>query len=193
MREPGTHHARHNDESDSAAPPVLAGVVWITATRLRWKDRVQSSHMPTLKLTNEIIAAAIDGYEAQKIHIDGKIAALRAMLPGGSPEAAAPEAPTRKRKISAAARRRMATAQKKRWAAIKGVADAEPSAPKETPKPKRRISKEGMARIVAATKKRWAAVRAAKAQQQKDAATKTAKKKAVKKPAASPAVAQAAG
>ena len=150
--------------------------------------------MPTQKLTNEIIAAAVEGYEAQKIRIDGKIAELRAMLPGGSPEAAAvPEAPARKRKISAAARRRMAIAQKKRWAAIKGVAVAEPPAPKEAPKPKRRLSKEGLARIVAATKKRWAAVRAAKAQPQKAAAKKMAKKKTVKKPAASPAVAQAAG
>ena len=150
--------------------------------------------MPTQKFTNEIIAAAVEGYEAQKIRIDGKIAALRAMLPGGSPEAAAaPEAPTRKRWVSAAARRRMAIAQKKRWAAIKG--GTEPSATKETPKPKRKISKEGLARIVAATKKRWAAVRAAKAQQQKAAPKKTAKRKTVKKaakataPAAAPATA----
>ena len=118
------------------------------------EDRGKSSHMPTPKLTNEIIAAAVEGYEAQKVRIDGKIAELRAMLPGGSPEAAAaPKVPTRKREVSAAARRRMAIAQKKRWAAIKGVADAEPPAPKEAPKPKRRISKEGLARIVAATKK----------------------------------------
>jgi len=138
--------------------------------------------MPTPKLTNEIIAAAVEGYEAQKIRIDGKIAELRAMLPGGSPEApAAPEAPTRKRKISVAARRRMAIAQKKRWAAIEGAAVAETPAPKEAPKPKRRITKEGLARIVAATKKRWAAVRAAKAQLQKAAAKKTAKRKTVKK------------
>jgi len=150
--------------------------------------------MPTPKLTNEIIAAAVDGYEAQKIRIDGKIAELRAMLAGGSPEGAATsEVPATKRKVSAAARRRMAIAQKKRWAAIKGVAVAEPAAPKEAPKPKRRLSKEGLARIVAATKKRWAAVRAAKAQPQKAAAKKMAKKKTVKKPAASPAVVQAAG
>jgi len=135
--------------------------------------------MPTSKLTNEIIAAAVEGYEAQKIRIDGKIAELRAMLLGGSPEAAA-------------ARRRMAIAQKKRWAATKGVAVAEPPAPKEARKPKRRISKEGLARIVAATKKRWAAVRAAKAQQQKAAAKKTAKK-AKKAAVTAPAVAQAPG
>ena len=139
--------------------------------------------MPTQKLTNEIIAAAVEGYEAQKIRIDGKIAELRAMLAGGSPEGAAtPEVPaTKRKKFSAAARRKMALAQKARWAKIKG--ESEP-APEKAPKAKRQISKEGLARIVAATKKRWAAVRAAK---------KTAQKKAVKKPAAAPAVTQAAG
>jgi len=148
--------------------------------------------MPTPKLTNEIIAAAVDGYEAQKIRIDGKIAELRAMLAGGSPEGAATSGvpATKRKKFSAAARRKMALAQKARWAKIKG--ESEP-APEKAPKAKRKISKEGLARIVAATKKRWAAVRAAKAQQQKTAAKKTAKKKAVKKPAAPPAVAQAAG
>ena len=72
--------------------------------------------MPTPKLTNEIIAAAVEGYEAQKIRIDGKIAELRAMLPGGSPEAAAAPEPTKpkRRKMSAAARRRIAEAQRKK-------------------------------------------------------------------------------
>ena len=35
-------------------------------------------------LTNEIITAAIDGYESQKARIDAKIAELQAMLPGSS-------------------------------------------------------------------------------------------------------------
>ena len=153
--------------------------------------------MPTQKLTNEIIAAAVEGYEAQKIRIDGKIAELRAMLAGGSPEGAAtPEVPaTKRKKFSAAARRKMALAQKARWAKVRGEAEATPN---NAPKPKRRISKEGMARIIAATKKRWAAVRAAKEQQEKAAAKKTAKKRAVKKAAkktaaVAPAVGQAAG
>jgi len=144
--------------------------------------------MPTPKLTNEIIVAAVEGYEAQKIRIDGKIAELRAMLVGGAATSEVPA--TKRKKFSAAARRKMALAQKARWAKIKG--ESEP-APEKAPKSKRKISKEGLARIVAATKKRWTAVRAAKAQQQKTAAKKTAKKKAVKKPAAAPAVAQAAG
>jgi hypothetical protein len=117
--------------------------------------------MPT-KLSNEIITAAILGFEEQKTHIDGKIAELRAVLSGGSPEpAATPEPATRKRKrFSAASRRKMAMAQKARWAKIKG--ESEPSVPAKAPKAKRHISKEGMARIIAATKKRWRLQKAAK-------------------------------
>jgi hypothetical protein len=139
--------------------------------------------MLTQTLTAEIIAAAIDGYEFQKTRIDTKIAELRALLSGGPAEAAAtPEQPKRKRrKISAAGRKAIAEAQRKRWAKIRG--ESEPSATPEPPKPKRRISKAGMARIIAATKERWAKVRAAKAQQEK-AARKPARKKAPGKKAA---------
>ena len=81
--------------------------------------------MPT-KLSNEIITAAIEGFEAQKTRIDAQIAELQAVLTGGSTgPAAKPESPTRKRKkFSAASRRKMAMAQKARWAKIK--AESEP-------------------------------------------------------------------
>jgi hypothetical protein len=110
--------------------------------------------MPT-KLTSEIITAAIEGFEAQKTRIDDQIRELRAVLVGGpAASAATPEAPTKKRKkFSAAARRKMAMAQRARWAKIKG--ESEPPAPKAVPKSKRKISKEGMARIIAASKRRW--------------------------------------
>ena len=70
--------------------------------------------MPT-KLTHEIITAAILGFEEQKRHIDTKIAELRAVLSGGRSETASSlEAPKRKRrKMSAAARARIAEAQQK--------------------------------------------------------------------------------
>ena len=49
--------------------------------------------MPTYKLTPQIILAAIDGFEAQKLRIDAQIAQLREMLDGGSTTpAATPEA-----------------------------------------------------------------------------------------------------
>ena len=154
--------------------------------------------MPTQKFMQEILAAALIGFEEQKRNINTKIAELRDMLSGGSAKTAATaERLPRKRKVSAAARRRMAIAQKARWAKSRG--ESELPAPAATPR--RRISKEGMERIIAATKKRWAAVRAAKAQQEKAAAKKTAaKKKAANKtpvkaakktaPAAAPVVAQ---
>jgi len=60
--------------------------------------------------------------------------------------------------MSASARRRIALAQKKRWAAYK-VGQGKTA----TVKPKRRtLSAAGRARIAAATRKRWAAFRKVK-------------------------------
>src|ERR1035441_800278 len=95
--------------------------------------------MPT-KLTAEIINAAIVGFEQQKLRIDTQIAELRAaMLSGGAihPTAGKPE-PTKgkRRKMSAAARKRIGDGQRKRWAASKG--EAESPSKTVTAKPKRR-------------------------------------------------------
>jgi hypothetical protein len=117
--------------------------------------------MPTHKLSDEIIAAAIEGFEEQKQRIDSQIAHLRAMLSGdGAVPAAEPEAPTGKRKFSAAARRHMKEAQQQRWAKIRGQSEAssEP-ATSQAPK-KRKLSAAGRAAIIAATKMRWALKRA---------------------------------
>ena len=147
-----------------------------------------NTHVPT-KLTNEIIAAAIEGYEGQRKRIDQQIAELRAMLMGGPAEiAATPESPKRKRRRMSAAGRRAAEAQRKRWARIRG--ESEPSAPARTevqkvPRAKRRISEEGMKRIIAATKKRWPLAKAAKARlSAAKKAAPTTKKAAAKKVAA---------
>lgn len=66
-----------------------------------------------------LLAAALEGLEAQKRRIEEQISSVRAMLGGqrGRPAAGgAPAAPARKRQLSSAARRRIAAAQKKRWA-----------------------------------------------------------------------------
>jgi len=148
------------------------------------------------KLTPEIITAAIDGFEAQKVRLDSQISELRALLSGSPTESAAatPEPKTRKRRrMSAAGRKAIAEAQRKRWAASRKAA-TEPSAPEAAPKKKRKMSRAGRAAIIAATKKRWEAVRAAKAEQEKAATKKPAKKTAAKKrttKASTPAVGQA--
>jgi hypothetical protein len=116
--------------------------------------------MPS-KLTNEMIEAAILGSEEQKRRIDVQIAELRAMLSGtsaGAPGEAATPTGLPKRKVSAAGRKAMALAQRKRWAAKKAEAAPEPPV---APKPKRKLSAAGKAAMIAAIKKRWAEKRAA--------------------------------
>ena len=109
------------------------------------------------KLTPEIIIAAIAGFEAQKDNIDSRIAEIRSMLDGGRSEpAATTETVKPRKKRSAAVRRRMALAQRARFAKLKQ--GSEP-----TPKPKKRkLSAAGRKAISEATKKRWAAIKAAK-------------------------------
>jgi hypothetical protein len=111
------------------------------------------------KLTNEIIDAAIEGFEQQKRRIDEQISELRAARSGSPAQSASAPAKQPRRKMSAAGRKAIAEAQRKRWAASKG--QAEPKAPKPAKKAKRKLSAEGRANIVAALKKRWAAKKAA--------------------------------
>lgn len=149
--------------------------------------------MPPLKLNAEIIAAAIEGFESQKRRIDAQIGELRAMLSGGRTEGpATAEAPTRKRKVSAAARRRMAEGQKKRWAAIKAESEKPKSAARPEPgKPKRKMSAAGRRAISEATKRRWALKRAEAAKAQSASAKKTATQKTAAKKTAKKAPAKA--
>jgi hypothetical protein len=150
-------------------------------------------YMPTPKLNAEIIAAAIDGFESQKRRIDSQIGELRAMLSGGRTErTATPEVSTRKRKVSAAARRRMAEGQRKRWAAIKAESKKPESPARPEPaKAKRKMSAAGRRAISEATKRRWALKRAdsakAKPAGAKKAAQRTAAKKTAQKAPAGPA------
>src|ERR1035438_6720050 len=115
--------------------------------------------MPSHKFIAEILNAAIVGFEQQKLRIDAQIAELRQMLHGGpTATAAAPEVPKgKRRKMNAAARKRIGDAQRKRWAESKKTSS--PVAP-EVPKPKRKLSAAGKKAIADATKRRWARVRA---------------------------------
>jgi hypothetical protein len=133
------------------------------------------------KLSPEIIVAAITGFESQRQHIDSQIADLRAMLNGGRPDTVAPSYNSQRRKVSAAARKRMAQGQRRRWAAARGA--SEPATP-QMPKLKRRLSAAGRAAIVAALRKRWALKRAVAARPQSVGRRKAAPKKAAVRKAA---------
>ena len=140
--------------------------------------------MPTQKLTNEIIAAAIEGFEAQKKRIDGQIADLRSILIGGTTEAAAaPEdAPRKRGKFSDATRLKMKEAQQRRWARIKGESEPATSAVAPT-KPKRQMSEAGRQAIAEASRRRWAAQKANKETPERSATKKATRKKVAAKKA----------
>lgn len=143
----------------------------------------QNNYMTTQKLTRPIIEAAILGFESQREKLAEQIAELRALLDGRPTEADAPTEPgkRKRRKMSAAARKRIGDAQRKRWAASKKPS-ASPSE-KVAVKRKRKMSAAGRKAISEATKKRWAMKRAEGAKT-KNPAKKPAKKRATKKVAA---------
>jgi hypothetical protein len=154
--------------------------------------------MPKPTLTRDILLAALAGFQLDKQRIDSQIAEVQAMLDGssGTPTKTATvsvDRPVKARgKRSAAVRRRMAEAQKARWAKIKGAATPESISPSpaatEAPKAKRQISEEGRRRIIAATKKRWRPQKAAAKAAQEEKAV--AKKSAVRKVATAKAAAK---
>jgi hypothetical protein len=70
----------------------------------------------------EILQAALEGLKAQKVRLESQIAAIESALGGARPGRsvgagkAAVAAPRGKRTMSAAARKRIAEAQRARWA-----------------------------------------------------------------------------
>jgi hypothetical protein len=115
--------------------------------------------MPTPKLTNEIIIAAIEGFESQKTPHRRQIAELRAMLSGGPAETAATPEPTKRkrRKMSAAGRKAISEATKKRWAAFHAAQQAaeQPALKKGAKKSAKKTARKKAAVKKAVTKKVW--------------------------------------
>jgi hypothetical protein len=112
-------------------------------------------------ITRDLLAMALIGYETQKKWIIAAIADIQAQLGHrgpGRPVATKVEAAPKKHTMSAAGRRRVAAAQRARWAAVKRQAKsvAKAAAPK-----KRKISAAARKRIGDAARKRWAAQRKA--------------------------------
>src|SRR5215471_7773599 len=96
-------------------PPTVYDAI---STTLAWQGRKMSSEFDrrislNTQLRPEIIHAAIQGFEAQKQQLDTQIAELRGMLNGSEPEETAATQKGTRRTVSAAARKRMAAAQRK--------------------------------------------------------------------------------
>jgi hypothetical protein len=107
-----------------------------------------------MKTDYSLLEAALIGYQHQRELLAVKIAEIQRQL-GNAPATPSTETP-KKRVMNAAARKRIAQAQRKRWAEYHKTQGA-------PAKKKRTMSAEGRERIAEATRKRWAEFRAAKA------------------------------
>ena len=109
----------------------------ITSKQLRRAANVQDR---ITKLQKELAALLRDGDDGIFAPTEGK-----------------KRGPKRRRKMSRAARAKIAAAQTARWAKAKGSKPVKPALKK-----KRKMSAAGRARIIAAQKLRWAKIKAAK-------------------------------
>ena len=118
------------------------------------------------QIDNSLFEMALIGYEAERQKIEAAIAAIQREL-GGRPKRAAEATaegaePQPKRKMSAAARKRIGEAQKKRWAAFHA---RKPVAMKKAA-PRKAVSADVKQKRIAALAKARAAKAAKKAAQQ---------------------------
>src|SRR5262245_50543819 len=120
-----------------------------------------------MKTDYSLLEAALIGYQHQRELLAAKIADIQRQL-GNAPQSPSPRH-RKNRVMKAAARKRIAQAQRKRWAEFHKT--------KGTTAKKRTMSPEGRERIAEATRKRWAEFRAQKAA----AANKPGKKAAGKR------------
>lgn len=125
-------------------------------------------------MDTELLKAALFGYQVQSERLSATIADIQAQLghrgPGRRPKAAtngSEQSAPKKRTMSASARKRIALAQKKRWATYHEQQSEQSEPNKPAKRKKRKMSAEGKARIAAATKARWEAYRKAKAKAQR--------------------------
>jgi hypothetical protein len=99
---------------------------------------------------HDFLQAALAGYLHHLSEINQKIAELRARIGN---RADGTTAPARRRTMSKDGRRKIAAAQKKRWAAVKQAKPAQA-------KPRRKMSAAARKRIGDAARKRWASLKA---------------------------------
>jgi hypothetical protein len=101
---------------------------------------------------HNFLQAALAGYQHRLAEINQRIIELQARLGNTAVEAATPP---KRRTMSQASRRKIAAAQKKRWAAVKEAKTA-------PAKPNRKMSAAARKRIGDAARKRWALLKAKK-------------------------------
>jgi hypothetical protein len=102
------------------------------------------------KQDESLLRAALFGYQQKIADIETAMANIRSQLADAGQQTPPASGPRKRRKFSAAARKKMAASQKLRWKKIKEAAETP-----EPAKPKRTMSASARKRIAAAQRKRW--------------------------------------
>ena len=113
LRSDGGKAAAHDAFRSPESETLTLHLVTTNGHFYERQNSIILTSMPT-KLKTEIIAAAIAGFEEQKKRLNAQIAELRQVLNPSAPDGSAPTPGGRR--MSAAARARIAAAQRKRWA-----------------------------------------------------------------------------
>ena len=122
------------------------------------------------QIENSVLEMALIGYEVERLKIESAMAAIRMQLGVRSERGAAPAveasspAAKPKRTMSAAGRKAISDATKKRWAEFHAAEKAEKPAAKAA-RPKRKMSRATKAKLTANLAKARAAKAAKKAQE----------------------------
>ena len=75
--------------------------------------------MPKITVDNMLLEAALIGLEQKREGIIQAMARLKSSVDGNAPRAAVPSAPTKRARMTAAARKRLSLAMKRRWSAAR--------------------------------------------------------------------------
>jgi hypothetical protein len=115
-------------------------------------------------LNPTVLEAALTGLQTQRERLVAHIAEVKRLLDHGGRQAVATQEESTVRpkrpRLSAAARKRIAEAQRKRWEAIRKASGKAPAEQKATaPRRKRKMSAAARKRIGDAARKRWAVFR----------------------------------
>lgn len=126
------------------------GLQLLAMTNLNLKDLSSAQLQKIISIKSQI-----EALETELESIASGSAPRRGRPPGKAGRLGRPIATTSKNKMSAAGRKAISEAAKKRWAKYRG------EKPAEVAKKKRKMSAAGRAKIAAAAKARWAKAKAA--------------------------------
>ena len=143
---------RRKNFGDVRSPQNLRQSPYFKFRSTYYHEKREKLIMPRGTVDASMLEAALIGFQQMRRSVEEKISELRRQLVGSDGTRAAQVGSAPRRTLSAAARRRIGAAQRKRWASFRGQAKAVA--------PKRMMSAAARKKIGAVQRKRWAVAKA---------------------------------